>query len=254
MADILFQRRKIAKGDTLSEIAEQVLGSAKAFQQILDINKGLDPKKLQIGQEINVPTAVGSAVEGPSMPGSDIGPVRMEPKAKATRSLDRPRQAPKVDPLTAGGAFVEGMMRRGWTIEEAAGAAGNAHVESGFRPGIKSSVPNEQSFGFLQWNGKRLRGLKNMAAQTGRDWQDPEVQMDWINMERNGDSVKFGGDNESRMYQKAFAGGGSPEEIAERFGQYVERPLKLADTVDIRRAAAAKYAYIDDITERMIGG
>jgi hypothetical protein len=149
---------------------------------------------------------------------------------------------------------MEGMMRRGWTPEEAAGAAGNVHVESGFHPGIKSSVPNESSFGFLQWNNQRLRGLQTMAEASGRDWQDPEVQMDWIQMERNGESVKFGGSDERHFYNKAFSGGGTPEEIAERFGQYVERPRRLADTVEIRKAAAAKYGYIDDITDRLVGG
>jgi hypothetical protein len=148
----------------------------------------------------------------------------------------------KIDTYPSGTAFVEGMVRRGWTPEEAAGAAGNVHVESGFQPAIKSSVPGENSYGLLQWNKDRLTGLQNMAKQTGRDWTDPEVQMDWIDMERSGKSVSYGGGDERSSYRKAFAGGGTPEDIAERFGQFVERPEDLSQTVRQRRQAAAQYA------------
>jgi hypothetical protein len=139
-------------------------------------------------------------------------------------------------------AFVKGMIARGWTPAEAAGAAGNVHVESGFKPGVKSSVPGEQSFGFLQWNKDRLQGLKNYAASKGIDWQSPEAQMDWINLERTGGSVKYGGTNESAAYKKALAAGGSPEQIAARFGQFVERPKDLSQSVRERMGAAVQYA------------
>src|SRR4029077_5589671 len=143
---------------------------------------------------------------------------------------------------TGGKAFVEGMVKRGWTPAEAAGAAGNVHVESGFRPGIKSSAPGENSFGFLPWNHERLAGLQNYAAKSGKDWQDPETQMDYIHMERTGDSVKFGGSDERTAYKRALAGGGSPADIAARFGRYVERPKDLSQSVKIRQAAAEQYA------------
>jgi len=138
-------------------------------------------------------------------------------------------------------AFVKGMVKRGWTPEEAAGAAGNVHVESGFRPGVKSSVPGEQSFGFLQWNKDRLQGLKNYASSKGMDWQAPEAQMDWINLERTGRSVDYGGTSEKGAYAKAFAGGGSSKDIAARFGRYVERPKDLSQSVQQRMAAAELY-------------
>jgi hypothetical protein len=138
-------------------------------------------------------------------------------------------------------AFVEGMIKRGWTPEEAAGAAGNVHVESGFRPEIKSSVPGENSYGFLQWNKERLRGLKNMAAATSRDWTDPDVQMDYIHAERTGESVKYGGADERTAYKRALAGGGTAAEIAERFGRFVERPADLSQSVRTRRQMAEMY-------------
>jgi hypothetical protein len=154
----------------------------------------------------------------------------------------RPGLGKKVAAYPGAEAFVKGMVKRGWTPEEAAGAAGNVHVESGFRPEIKSSVPKEQSYGFLQWNKERLQGLKNMAAAKKLDWRDPEAQMDWIHMERTGESVKYGGGDERSAYKKAFAGGGDAATIAERFGKYVERPKDLSQSVAQRRGAATQYA------------
>lgn len=150
--------------------------------------------------------------------------------------------APAVD-------FVQGMVRRGWAPNEAAGAAGNVHVESGFKPYIKSAAPGEQSYGFLQWNGDRLRGLQNYAQQTNKDWTDPDTQMDWIHMERTGDSIKYGGTDERWAYRHAFKGGGSPADIAQRFGIYVERPQDINQSVDLRRRAATQYAGVGQSTE-----
>jgi hypothetical protein len=138
-------------------------------------------------------------------------------------------------------AFVQGLVKRGWTPQEAAAAAGNAHVESGFKPGIKSSAPNEKSYGFLQWNSERLQGLKNMAKDKGLNWQDPEAQLDWIHMERTGESTKYGGTDEKAMYKKALASGGSPADMAARFGKYVERPKDLSQSVQQRMSAANSY-------------
>jgi LysM repeat protein len=252
--DMLFQQRKVKRGDTLSQIAEELMGSAGKWQEIFQANRDVlkDPNKLVPGQNLRIP-GIDNAPQAPLQAEGSAAP--SQPLVDKTSFLNKNYKAPaNVEKLDAGSAFMEGMLRRGWTVEEAAAVAGNAHVESGFQPGIKSSVPNENSYGFLQWNQRRLKGLQNMAAQTQRDWTDPEVQMDWINMERTGDSVNYGGEDESRMYAKAFEGGGTPEDMAERFGQFVERPLKLSDTAHIRRAAAAKYAYIDDITDRLWGG
>jgi len=148
--------------------------------------------------------------------------------------------------------FVRGMMKRGWTLNEAAGAAGNVHVESRFNPGIKSTAPGENSHGLMQWNGPRLRGLINYAAQSGgRDWHDPEVQMDYIDLERKGKSADYGGSNESVAYDKAFRGGGTAGDIAHRFNAFVERPLNPAATAATRRAMADKYAALGPGEEKL---
>jgi len=129
------------------------------------------------------------------------------------------------------------MVNRGWSVPEASAAAGNVHVESGFRPGIVA--PNGDT-GLLQWNGGRLSGMQRYAAATGRDWRDPEAQMDWIAMERSGDSRRWGVD-ERGGYRRAFAGGGAPGDMAATFGQYVERPKDLSATVGQRSAMAVAY-------------
>jgi len=134
-------------------------------------------------------------------------------------------------------AFVQGLVNRGWSVPEASAAAGNAHVESGFRPGIVA--PNGDT-GLLQWNGARLAGMQRYAAATGRDWRDPEAQLDWIALERSGGSRQFGVD-ERGGYHKAFAGGGTPADMAATFGHYVERPADLSATVGQRSAMATAY-------------
>jgi hypothetical protein len=141
-------------------------------------------------------------------------------------------------PADPADAFIVGMRRRGWTPEEAKGTAGNIAVESGFSPSVKSSVPNESSYGFLQWNKDRLQGLKNYADSVEKDWRDPETQMDWMDMERSGASRDFGGSDERTAYRRAFAGGGTPAEIAGRFAKYVERPKDLSQSIAQREAAA----------------
>jgi hypothetical protein len=196
---------------------------------------------------VTPPRPAGGAVGYPSPAFAAVPPPPESQVTPTTPPL--PPTATTVTPTTggppvyaSGKPFVEGMVKRGWTPQEAAGAAGNVHVESGFRPAIRSSVPGEQSYGFLQWNQERLQGLKNMAAATNRDWHDPEAQMDWIHMERTGESVKYGGGDERSAYARAFTGGGSPALIAERFGRFVERPRDLNQSVAIRRQAAEQYA------------
>jgi hypothetical protein len=189
------------------------------------------------------PPDVNVAAGIPAPPPATVTPTTPAPPRVAiavTPTTGRPPSGLEV--YAPGKTFVEGMVKRGWTPQEAAGAAGNVHVESGFRPEIKSSVPGEQSYGYLQWNQERLQGLKTMAAATKRDWRDPETQMDWIHMERTGDSVKYGGGDERSAYARAFSGGGSPAAIAERFARFVERPRDLSQSVGIRRQAAEQYA------------
>ncbi|MCG3137672.1 MAG: hypothetical protein HJJLKODD_01521 [Phycisphaerae bacterium] len=48
---------KIAAGDTLAELAEKYYGSQAQVPLLLNANPGLDPRRLKIGQEIQIPPA-----------------------------------------------------------------------------------------------------------------------------------------------------------------------------------------------------
>lgn len=47
----------VRTGDTLSEIAQRELGSARRWQELVSANPGLDPSKLRVGQSIRIPGA-----------------------------------------------------------------------------------------------------------------------------------------------------------------------------------------------------
>jgi len=193
---------------------------------------------------------IGPTVHGGWKPvAPPTGPQLLPPPPGAPPGLPPTTAGPiirgtiKPPPLSPGSyqpnAFVQGMVNRGWTPEESAAAAGNVHIESAFIPG--NVAPGGDS-GLIQWAGPRLAGLQSYASATGRSWKDPEAQMDWLDMERSGESTKWGGSDERDNFRKAFAAGGTPQEMARGFGQFVERPRDLSATVDQRMAAAGLYA------------
>lgn len=243
------QSRQAMPGTDTTDVARQMFADKQGTKQpspldwVADIAKEAPPTTGDAKIDVNalVNAILGSGGEGGQSLGTADQASPADPTTGEQSQTDAKGQLTKTKGYPGAEAFVQGLIKRGWTPEEAAAAAGNAHVESGFRPGVKSSVKNEQSFGFLQWNKERLQGLKNMASSKGLDWQDPEAQLDWINMERSGESTKFGGGSEKSAYAKAFKGGGTPAEMASRFGQYVERPKDLSQSVNQRMAAATTY-------------
>lgn len=62
----------IAKGETLETVADKYLGSKTRWRELLPLNPGLDPKKLQIGQVLRVsagqPSAPLAAAPAPNPP------------------------------------------------------------------------------------------------------------------------------------------------------------------------------------------
>ena len=77
--------------------------------------------------------------------------------------------------------FIKGMMDRGWSKEAASMMAGNVSEESGFNTGTVGDAGT--SFGLAQWHNERARSLKNYAQSQGKDWRDPNVQMDFLDRE-----------------------------------------------------------------------
>lgn len=71
----------------------------------------------------------------------------------------------------------------------ASGLVGNIKMESSFNTGARNpgdGRDGSDSIGLVQWNSGRAQALKQLAAQTGRDWRDPAVQADHIIAELNG--------------------------------------------------------------------
>jgi len=68
---------KIRKGDTLSSISKDCLGSENRWQEIAELNPGINPKKLKIGTELKIPAkAKRNAIK-------EDGPIRTKGKMPA---------------------------------------------------------------------------------------------------------------------------------------------------------------------------
>jgi hypothetical protein len=73
------------------------------------------------------------------------------------------------------------LVQRGFSPEAAAGITANVQHESDYNPAAIGD--NGSSFGLFQWHGKRGAALKGYARLTGRDWADPDVQLDFLDQE-----------------------------------------------------------------------
>lgn len=252
---LLFQRQ-MASSDAISQFANKWTAAPEPGGGVAGGG----------GVGLGGPTALSTSWLGE--PEEEQPEPRVKAEAQAKPEPEKPKQTKPAEPLmskqrakpsvlpygkkvgdlatyTSGKTFVEGMVSRGWTPEEAAGVAGNVHAESGFRPGIQEQKPiaGRGGYGLIQWTGPRRVAFERYARDTQRDPADPAAQMDWLHMERTGGSTKYGVD-ERASYKRAFAGGGTPEDIAERFGRFVERPADLSQSVATRRAMAARYARV----------
>jgi murein DD-endopeptidase MepM/ murein hydrolase activator NlpD len=179
--------------------------------------------------------------------------LRMKPIEEATMSNEEiikqstSKVGARPEGMNTKQSVMYGLQKRGFTKEEAAAVAGNVDAESSFRAGIVNSIG---AVGYMQWLGPRKQGLFNYAQSLGKDWSDPEVQLDYIALERSGESVKYSGPNSSEKanYDKAFASG-DPIQMAADFGRFVERPsaAELEGSMNTR-IRGAQSAYETDIT------
>lgn len=179
--------------------------------------------------------------------------LRMKPIEEATMSDEEiikqstSKVGARPEGMNTKQSVMYGLQKRGFTKEEAAAVAGNVDAESSFRPGIVNSIG---AVGYMQWLGPRKQGLFNYAQSVGKDWSDPEVQLDYIALERSGESVKYSGPNSSEKanYDKAFASG-DPTQMAADFGRFVERPsaAELEGSMNTR-IRGAQSAYETDAT------
>jgi len=107
--------------------------------------------------------------------------------ARAALGLAPPPQKvniPSLKPDVAGRATqaMGYFMKKGYSQVQAAGIVGNLIQESNLRPS-GAVGDNGTAFGVAQWRGERLTRLKRFAAANGRQWEDFETQLAFVDME-----------------------------------------------------------------------
>lgn len=129
-----------------------------------------------------VPTAPVSPVVGvaPALP--PPGQSGFTPKPTFASSEEEV-QALEGSTGTPGQKVAARLVNNGLTPTAAAGVASNLNTESRFRTNAVNpgdGRDGSDSVGMAQWNGPRAVALKQFAAQQGKDWQDPNLQADFI--------------------------------------------------------------------------
>ena len=137
-------------------------------------------------------------------------------------------------------SVVAGLVARGFSPEQAAAIAGNLLAESGLRTGAVNKTSG--AFGLEQLLGSRKSGFLKFAQETGKSPYDLGAQLDWIKMERTGESIKYGGTDADRRaaYQAALSAYGLAGKTA-AFAEKVEVPSKaeLAQSMARRQEGAS---------------
>lgn len=144
-----------------------------------------------------------------------------------------------------------GLLKRGFSRQEAAVIMGNLRQESAYDPQAELRGKGEDSYGLMQWRAGRLQQLKNLAKKKGKDISDVDIQLDFIRKELTG------GGYETNQFKKAMKEGDSIEEKTMAFAKYVERPhkshLKKGSASYINRTKAAKEFMTKEIVSDMEG-
>lgn len=73
----------------------------------------------------------------------------------------------------------------GYSEEATAGAMGNIYGESGFDPTLIEYGQTEErgGIGLCQWTFSRCQALRDYANEQGKEWQDVQVQIEYLLME-----------------------------------------------------------------------
>ena len=68
----------VRSGDTLGEIAQRELGSASRWTEIRDLNPGLDPRRLAVGQRLSLPAGAREGTTRDTVALAEPEPARAE--------------------------------------------------------------------------------------------------------------------------------------------------------------------------------
>lgn len=86
-----FREYTVQRGDTLSSIAQQLLGNGNRWREIADLNRIAKPQDLRVGMVLKIPTAGAPQSPAPSTP-----PVAPKPSVPVT---PKPTQPPSPNPV-----------------------------------------------------------------------------------------------------------------------------------------------------------
>ena len=254
----LQQRVQLAKSPASSEIFGNMSPSEiaalfpKYYRERLTNSSGqIDYSRATSGGGYNAPgrssSSGGTATQAPAKPPT---PKSASDKILADYRDEKLANIPTPAGMNTRQSVMFGLIKRGFSKEEAAAVVGNIAAESGFKTAIQD-YKGSGHFGLMQWGGDRLAGLQKYAADKKIDWTSLEAQIDWIALERSGDSVNYGGSNEKPGYDKAFASG-DVSQMALGVGQHVERPsnAELNSSAD-NRMNEAMTSYNDPVIESL---
>lgn len=115
---------------------------------------------------------------------------------------------------------------RGYSPTAAAGIVGNLGQESGFNSG--SIGDKGTSGGLAQWHGDRLAQLEQYAISQGKDWRDPQVQLDFLDKEVRQNPQLYASLNAAK----------TPGQAADIFMSEFERPAAATADAERREAIA----------------
>lgn len=113
------------------------------------------------------------------------------------------------------------LVEKGYSQHAAEGIAENLHHESGFN--TKAVGDNGTAFGLAQWRGPRFANLKKFAAAQGKDWQDFDTQVDFVDHE-----MKNGLDEGAGIAYAKLQRAQDRDEAYNAFVTHYERPSRAS--------------------------
>lgn len=139
----------------------------------------------------------------------------------------------------------------GYSEEATAGAMGNIYGESGFDPTLVEYGQTEErgGIGLCQWTFGRCQYLRDYANEQGKEWQDVQVQIEYLLMELD-DNGYF---NDPGLYSESFPNGknswteaDSVEKATKAFCATFERPSASAFESSIQKRIDAAKGYYEE--------